>query len=234
MYFFYAIFAALPSIIWLGFYLRHDSRPEPKKMVLGIFVIGILAAIAAIFIEKGATSLYYYFLKINPKLFFFLYVFLGIGLSEELLKYLAVRVFALRHRELDEPFDVVLYLIIAALGFVTLENFLKFLHPNFLPSPQETIISSFVLMITSVLLHTIASGILGCFIACGYYKHKFKVLIIIFGIIFVTLLHGFYDFSIIKAEGALKYASMAGLLIFMTALFWIFMHKVRKFPSICK
>jgi len=233
MYFFYAIFATLPSLIWLGFYLRHDAKPEPKKMILGVFAIGIVAAIGASFLEKGALAIYQKFHEINPGFFYILYIFIGIGFVEEFLKFLSVRVTALRHKECDEPFDIVLYMIIAALGFVALENFLKFLRPNFLPSAHDTIFISFILTITSTLLHTIASGILGCFIACGYYKHKYRILIVVLGIIFVSLLHGFYDFSIMKATGVLKYSSMIGLLSFMTLFLWIFIHKIKRLPSVC-
>lgn len=202
-------------------------------MILGIFAVGIIAAIGSIFLEKWSLSLYHKFNGINPTLFYILYIFIGIGFVEEFLKYLSVRFTALRHKECDEPFDIVLYMIIAALGFVTLENFLKFLRPDFLPSAKDALLISFIFTITSVLLHVIASGILGCFIAFGYYKHKFNLLIIILGIIFVTLLHGFYDFSIMKSAGAIKYISMAGLLVFMTALLWVLIYKIKKLPSIC-
>lgn len=233
MYLLYAIFAALPSLIWLGFYLRHDARPEPKKIVLGLFAAGMIAAVIAIFFEKGAAWLYRMFQEVNQPLLYIIYIFIGIGFVEEFLKYIFARIFFLRHRECDEPFDIVLYLIIAALGFTAVENFLKFLRPEILPSFQETIMMSFILALTSTVLHVIASGILGCFVAYAYYKHNWKILMVSAGIAFVTLLHGFYDFSIMRAEGAFKYALMFGLLILMTAFLWIFIPKIKKLPSIC-
>ena len=52
-YLFYIIFALAPSVIWLLFFLRKDSHPESNRMILTVFLLGILAAIPAALIETG-------------------------------------------------------------------------------------------------------------------------------------------------------------------------------------
>lgn len=49
---------------------------------------------------------------------------LGIGLVEELVKYVGLRLVARRDRHLDEPFDWVVYAVTVALGFALVENVL--------------------------------------------------------------------------------------------------------------
>jgi len=120
-YLFLIIFAITPSIIWLLFFLKKDSHPEPKSMILKIFLWGMLSAIPAIFIE-------FIFLKIKELILIsFWNFFIGIAFIEEFLKYIVVKYKVLKSSELDEPLDVMLYMIISALGFAALENFLIFL-----------------------------------------------------------------------------------------------------------
>jgi len=113
------IFGIVPSIIWLAFYLRTDVHPEPNRMVLKVFFWGMLATIPAVLIELGALPLLQS-LSLPETLTFYLYVFLAIALVEELLKY-GVFYWKVRHsKELDEPIDIPLYMIISALGFAAI------------------------------------------------------------------------------------------------------------------
>ncbi len=53
-YIYFTILGLLPSFIWLLFYLRKDRHPEPKTMVLKIFLWGALMGPLAIFLQMGA------------------------------------------------------------------------------------------------------------------------------------------------------------------------------------
>lgn len=234
----YIVFAILPSIIWLSFYLRQDKRPEPKRMVIKIFILGMIIAIPAIILERAAADLYGFLNKFcNPQVCFILYVFLGIAFVEEFLKYLTVRFSVLKDPELDEPIDVIIYLIIAALGFAAMENLLLFFRPSpalLSLSLQEMAFTSFVRMITATFLHALSSGILGYFIALSFYKVNRRKTLAIFGITLATLLHGFYNFSIMDMEGLLKYVIMIILLASMASLLSAFILKIKKLQSVCK
>jgi len=120
---FYIFFGLAPSIIWLLFYLRKDAHPESNRMIIKIFFFGLLSALPAVFLEVGI------FQEFNrlalPSIFItILNVFIGVALVEEVLKYLVVRGKVVKSPELDEPLDLMLYMIIAALGFAALENIL--------------------------------------------------------------------------------------------------------------
>jgi len=207
-------------------------------MIAKIFILGMIFALVAIILEKGAGSIYNCFKHLNPTLIFAVYAVLGIGFIEEILKYLVLKFFVLKNREFDEPIDVIIYLITIALGFVAMENIFLFLRPSPLfvfPSIAQMIILSVLRTLSATLLHALCSGILGYFIALGFYKINKRTILTILGIALATLLHGLYDFFIMNVGGTLlKYGSMAVLLISMGVVLSVFILKIKKVPSICR
>lgn len=207
-------------------------------MIVKVFILGMIAALAAILLEKGAAFLYASFQDYNPHLVFILYIFIGIAFVEEFMKYLVIRFSVLKNPEMDEPLDILIYMITGALGFVALENIFLFLNPSpFLiaPSFQEILFMSVLRMLTATLFHALCSGILGYFIALSFYRTAKRNLLTISGLVFVTLLHGLYDFSIMDIEGILlQYSILVILLVSMSSLLGVFILKIKKMLSVCK
>ncbi|MFH1423394.1 MAG: PrsW family intramembrane metalloprotease [Candidatus Nealsonbacteria bacterium] len=226
-------FGLAPSFIWLLFFLNKDKLPESKQMILKIFFFGMLATIPTALIELGFYETTAAF-RLPPLLFIIFYAFLGIGFTEEILKYLVVKKMVLRNREFDEPVDTMLYMIIAALGFAALENLLILLpmiaHFRFF----EAALVSIFRFVGATFLHALCSGLLGYYLALSFFRTKDKIKLTIKGIFLATLLHGLYDFSIMEIEGIFKFILpmmiLAGLIIFVTVGF----QKVKKLKSICK
>ena len=230
----YIFFGLAPSVIWLLFFLRKDNHPESNRMVIKIFLYGMLAAIPAALIEIG------FFEKITllqvPISFIQItYVFIGIALTEEMMKYYVVRKKVMGHSEMDEPVDIILYMIISALGFAALENLLILLP---LSNPflfLETAVLSGFRFVGATFLHALCSGLIGYFMAISVAGPKRKrVRTFGLGIILAVLLHGLYDFSIIQLEGNFKFAIpiiiLLGLTVFVS---WGF-RKVKKLKSVSK
>jgi len=128
------LLAIAPGLIWLFYFLQKDVHPEPRHMILKVFFLGMLSALPAALIEAGFQQI------VPEKIFFikawgydfvaFLSVLVGVALVEEVLKFLVVQGKVLRSPELDEPIDLILYMIIAGLGFATLENIFIFFSPE--------------------------------------------------------------------------------------------------------
>jgi len=218
------LFGFLPSIIWLLFYLRKDAHPESNLAILTIFFCGMVSAFAAIFLEIG-------FKKISPNLL--LHVFVGGALIEECLKYLVIKFMVLRSSELDEPVDIVLYMIIAALGFAALENILILInyHP-FLELPKTLEITT-LRFLTATFLHALCSGIIGYFLAISFLNIKKQKKFFWIGLGIATVLHGFYNLSIIKIEGWEKFI-LPVIILLLAASFvsWGF-KKLKNLKGIC-
>lgn len=242
------IFGLAPSIIWLLFYLRKDAHPESNRMILKIFFYGMLAAVIAALIEIGISGALVIagenWFKTFPFLFFALYHFLIIALVEEYSKYLIVREKVINNPEFDEPVDTILYMIIIALGFAALENILVLFSGKGPILFGEAIAVSSFRFIGATFLHALCSGTLGYFLALSFFEPKKRLKLIIKGIVIATLLHGFFNISIIgigegltRQNSLLLTSSVISLAIILSGLgFFVSFgfRKLKKMASICK
>lgn len=227
-YILYYLCGLIPSIIWLLFYLRKDSHPESNKMIIKIFLFGILSGFVAIFLEKGAHYVIG-FVKTQKLWISIVTIFLGGALIEEYVKYLVVRIEVFRSSELDEPFDLILYMIISALGFAALENIL--IAGGLASKALETMAWRFV---SATFLHALCSAIVGYFLVlsmCGLKKRK---LIVFTGIVLSTLLHGLYNLSIMKVQGLEKFIIPVIILVSLAVFVSFAIKKAKKLKSVCK
>jgi len=238
IYLLYIIFGLAPSIIWLLFFLRKDVHPEPKKMILNVFFWGILITVPVLLIEMLVAS---NLKKLNlpSALTSLLYWFIGVAFVEEFFKYLVVRSKVLNNPEFDEPVDAMLYMIIAALGFAAIEN-IFYLIPNGPPLPffkiiSQTITTSSIRFLGAVFLHALCSGVVGYFLALSFFKPKKHNRLIILGLAIATLLHGLFNFSIMKIEQS-YYLILIPIVILISLVFFVSFgfKKLKNIASICR
>ena len=228
-----AIFFGLaPSFIWLLFFLKKDTHPESNQMILKIFFYGMAIALVAAFVELGIMALFQGELTFWQGIF---YGFIGIALTEEILKYLVVRRKILHNSAFDEPTDAILYMIITGLGFAALENILILTglgegFPYF-----DTITTSIVRFVGATFLHALASGTLGFFLALSLFYTKKRTSLILTGIFSATLLHGLYNLFIMKTGESFSWIIPLLILLVFLAFFVSFgFKKVKKLASICE
>lgn len=239
----YILFGVLPSLVWLFYYLKKDLHPEPKRMILKVFLYGVIITIPVFFIQIGffeilkqlqSFSLFTSF----PIIIDILKWFVVIALVEEVLKYLAVRVMVFNSYELDEPLDIMLYMVVVALGFAALENILYLFSPidnlSFNTIITTTIAISFIRFIGATFLHTLCSALLGYFLIISFFNLKKRLVLTIIGISLATILHGLYNFSIITLKSPINFIIptiiIIGLAIFIISKF----DKMKNLKSICK
>jgi len=188
-------FALAPSLIWLAFYLRKDTHPEPNRMVVKVFLLGMLVTIPAIYLEMFLEGFFSSFSL--PRIgFLLLYFLLGIALVEELLKYLVVRLGVFSNAALDEPVDIMLYMIIAGLGFAAFENILLLFHLIQTYPASDIFLVNTIRFVQAVFLHALVSGLFGYFIALSFIKKEHRGFLFFFGFFSATTLHGLFNFYI--------------------------------------
>ena len=254
------VFGLAPSLIWLSYYLRKDTHPEPKSMILKIFICGAIVTAPVAFLEmlfQGGFDLVAEISNIYPSptqisslfrygilqvselsssslLFFLLYSLIAVAFIEEFFKYLVVRCKVLNDSEFDEPIDTMIYMIIAGLGFAALENIL-YLHPHLFPIIKfsETCQITTIRFLGAVFLHALCSATIGFFLALSICRGKYKLLYLSTGFIFASILHGLFNYSIIILEGDLKFY-ITTLILLSLALFvsWAFV-ELKKMKSMC-
>lgn len=194
------LFALTPSFVWLAFYLCKDSHPEPNRTILKIFLLGMFVVIPAIYMETFIEGFLSAFSL--PKFTFLLSYFLfGVAFVEEFLKYLAVRVGALSNAALDEPLDVMLYMVVAGLGFAAFENILLLFGLIQTYPISDVFFVNMIRFAQAVSLHALASGLLGYFLALSLFWKKQSGFLVPTGFILATLLHGFFNFYIFTIGG---------------------------------
>jgi len=233
----YIIFGLLPSLIWLFYYLRKDLHPEPKSMVLKIFLWGALITIPVFFVQIGFASLLDK-VDINSTIKNLIYWFLIIAFSEEFFKYLVIRMKVINSPNLDEPLDIMLYMVVAALGFAALENVLYLFAPmgqiSFGALMSRTLIIALIRFVGATFLHTLCSAVIGYAIAISLCDRKNRWLEVALGVIVAVSLHGLYNFSIMTLGGYMRL--VIPVLIILTLAFLVFagFEKLKKMKGLCK
>ncbi len=229
IYFSFFAFAILPSFIWLLYFLKEDKKPEPKSLLLLVFLMGACLAFIGHFLQVYFSGFFEDFENISVFLFYQLIV---ISFLEEFLKYLAF-FFSTKKIgfELDEPIDLIIYMITAAMGFAALENFIYLMY--FTGNHAEILYLSVIRFISATLLHALASGFLGLFLV---YAYKFSRKWIIFvGLLVATIIHGVYNIFVIKRIDDSDYSFLfllLSLFVLLLILMWG-IRKVKKMKSIC-
>lgn len=116
------LMAIVPAVLWLAFFYQQDRRePEPKGLVIEVFILGglLAAAIGIPLVENvfAVSNWMYDNFWVNLA-----GAVLVIGFSQEFLKYAAVRFSVYSMAEFDERTDGIIYATAAGLGFASVLN----------------------------------------------------------------------------------------------------------------
>jgi len=168
-------------------------------MILYVFVAGALstaiAAIPELYIQRVFT--------LGESLLPTISLLFSFALVEEAAKFIAVYIVVSKSKFFDEWVDGMVYMITAGLGFAALENVLNLIGTDFIV--QVTLIRG----VGATLLHALSSGLV------GFYWMRKRL---IEGLFFATILHGVFNFLILKLGGVEIYASLillfAAMIIF--------------------
>jgi len=218
------LLAFVPSLIWLSFFLKKDSRPEPRRFLILTFAIGGLITV----IGSQAENVWFKpWVQENPNphlgalLFLFFY-----PLLEEILKFLSARISTIKNRFFcDEVTDPMVYMITAALGFAAAENLKAYFSTIFgaggaltwqglfnLDLSQvvlmQLVLTALIRFLATVFLHALSSGVFGYFWALTrLLKEKFLISILAFpsGLLLATILHSFYNYLIMNIGQGIFY-----------------------------
>lgn len=210
----------VPAIFWLWFWLHEDrAHPEPYRLIALTFLGGMLVVPVALPLQKLALGAYSGTALI-----------LAWVVIEETLKYAAALVMVLWNRAVDEPIDFVIYMIAIALGFSALENALFIFNPLIAGDAANTFITGNFRFLGATLLHILASGTVGIFLAFAFYaRSSIKLIAGTFGLCIAVLLHGLFNFFIMEASGE----TVLTVFLFVWAgviMFFLIFEKIKMIP----
>ncbi|PIP29993.1 hypothetical protein COX26_01160 [Candidatus Jorgensenbacteria bacterium CG23_combo_of_CG06-09_8_20_14_all_54_14] len=165
---FAVLIAFAPALVWLAFFLREDVHPEPKKWLSIAFFAGALASVPAFFLQWGVQG------AMGIVGGGALFLVLAFAFIEEVFKFLAAYLVVRKNPVFDEPIDAMIYLVVAALGFATVENVfvmngmasMRASFGDFLAAGTPLYTLSFRL-VGATLLHALSSALVGYYWARG-------------------------------------------------------------------
>ena len=112
----------IPAILLVYIFYTFDRFPEPKKYIIITFILGIVIAFPAGYLNLLSINYLNNNIGYNSP-YFFLKTLIPGPVIEELLKYFILIFYCLRLSDFDEPMDGLVYGSTAALGFAMIENF---------------------------------------------------------------------------------------------------------------
>ena len=195
------IVSFLPGLAWLYFYLKEDPHPEPKYLIFITFIAGIISGFIAFFIQLIINNQFEELgilpFNKNSTVLEIIFIFTLYAFIEEIVKFFVVFQTVSKNKNFDEPIDAMIYMIVGALGFATLENLGVLTNSKIIQNSLPMLFQIASLRFAgATLLHTLTSGILGYFWALSIREFGLKKPLIL-GIILVTVLHTIFNFFII-------------------------------------
>jgi len=203
------ILGILPGFVWLLFYLREDIDHEPKKEIFYVFLAGSGITFIALGFEYllSDAAKWVSVNQCQPQacaLWSVLFLFI-LAAIEEFFKFSAAFLAVSRSKYFDIPLDAMIYMIVVALGFATVENIGALSGQLRQGTLVSDIVSTTMLrFVGATLLHTLSSATVGYYWARGIIKGRLFGFIAL-GLLAGTLLHAFFNFLVIKYEDAVIY-----------------------------
>ena len=183
------LIAALPVVLICLYVYKKDIEKEPKTLLRKLMLWGVFSIIPIVIVEV-ILDLFFGITGEESFTTIFIYCFIGVGLIEELGKWIISCEVVYRDKEFNESYDAIVYSVFVSLGFALIENLLYVL--------SNGVGIGLLRAFTSVPAHT-CTGVL-----MGYYLGKTKVEEVnnniskskrnmFYSILIPALLHTMYD-----------------------------------------
>lgn len=154
------LMALVPAAVWLTFFYRRDRlEPEPKHLVLQMVILGaLLASAIGVPLVDGLFDVPNW-LSSSPAWAQLLGGFLIVGMTQEFLKYAAVRFSVYYAADFDEAIDGIIYTTAVAVGYALVLNI------NFVVSSGGVDLGSGAIrMVLTTLAQASFAGVVGYFL----------------------------------------------------------------------
>jgi RsiW-degrading membrane proteinase PrsW (M82 family) len=209
--FLYLLAVAPTLAVMIYIYMMDKHEHEPFHVLFKTFAWGCVSVVPALAMQTGANLLGYN--QYTVPLGVFGYAFFIVAFSEELSKYIFLRLYPFRHKDFNEPFDGIMYSIMIGMGFATVENVIYVLHQA---SMQESVIAGVARIFTAVPAHAGFAIVMGYYVGMAKFRPGRRLGLLIMGLLGAVILHGFYDYFLIQQSSILL--SIGAFLSLSTAI----------------
>lgn len=219
----------LPSLVWILYFLRKDIHPEPKTLITKTFLMGIIISPIAVLFQ-------YWFMDLAQRWPLLAFqagssgFFIWAAFIEEVVKFYAVRTIVFRNPAFDEPVDAMVYMIAAGLGFAAIENILVMFRVVGSEGVTMALQVWGLRFVGATLLHALASGLVGYFLALAWFHPKLTNRLIAIGLVFATVFHFTFNILLSFSEqlGPYMIIFILGFLVMMALLISVLFDRIKK------
>jgi RsiW-degrading membrane proteinase PrsW (M82 family) len=194
-----------PAVAIILYVLAKDKyNREPFKNLFLSFLLGALSTIPAVIIQLFLTSALNMVSGGSGILHYFLLAFFVVGVSEEGSKLFMLKRYAIQQPAFDEPLDGIIYGVMVAMGFATVENIMYVYQHGF-----QTAIAR---MFLAVPAHACFGILMGYFVGLAKFDHERMRSLINQGLGMAVFFHGCYDFFLFLEATSINRFLPAGFL----------------------
>ena len=179
-----AIAPGLAIVLYIYRKDRYDK--EPMRYLAVSFLLGMLSTIPAVIVQTVAGKVFGDVSSYSTIAFNAFFAFIIVGCSEEGSKYAMVRLYAYPKKVFDEPFDGIIYSVMVAMGFATVENI------GYVTSHGMG--TAVIRMFLSVPAHAAFGVIMGYYIGLAKFNKEKSAFYIAKGLVCAVFFHGAFDF----------------------------------------
>ena len=207
----YIALAIAPGLaISLFIFYRDAYNREPKLNMIASFVWGMLAVVPAFFIES-----YFQFFTSESITGIAMQAFFVVALTEELCKFAVLRLYAYRQKSFDEPLDGIVYSVMIAMGFATVENiFYVTSYAKIGQGYQVALLRMFL----SVPAHATFGVLLGYHAGRARFNPARRNRLFMLGLFWAVFFHGTYDVLLFWQQSPEMESYISDILLFSGAV----------------
>jgi RsiW-degrading membrane proteinase PrsW (M82 family) len=211
-----------PGVLWLWYFYKQDRyEPEPLKLIIKIFIAGILLVIPAGLLEQIWRNQIMVAIQNANWPSFLIMAFLVVALIEEGLKTGFLWWLVGKNPELNEPVDGIIYGITLGLGFASLENFLW--------AGVFGLGVAALRAIVTTLAHASFTGWI------GYYFAQYKLVTrqkstLVKGFLLAFASHGLYDFLLFLRNSLASLLAFLLIAVLLVRLYLVMQSQVTNSP----
>jgi RsiW-degrading membrane proteinase PrsW (M82 family) len=236
---FLAVFSAVsvvPALLLVWYIRRQDTDPEPIGTLAVTFVLGGLLASFAALVNTAVGGVF----RTVPVVGSILLFFLVVGPGEELVKWLAIRLYAFERSEFDAVVDGAMYGAAAGLGFASIEN-VVYIGQNALTTLQSggqvlaTTIPTTVARSLAGPGHVLYSAFAGYYLGLAKFNDEQYGPLVVKGLLVAALLHGTYNSlttvlpRLVPMSGV---ATFGFIVLWDGALIYLLVRRLRRYRTV--
>ena len=214
-----SFYAILPVALIFYYVYKRDKFPEPPRIVLITFLLGIGTTfplgILIIAVEGFAETLN---MGIEGSNFFM--SFIRAAFLEETMKFFVIIFYCLHLDVFDEPMDALVYGVAASLGFAAIENW-EYVIGSSKHGMQVAKDVALIRSFTAIPLHALAGVFMGFFLMDAIFQKHNRKFFLFLSLFFPVCLHGLYDLILFSKSISDFYIYIL-LIIFLVRAIFIF------------